>query len=106
MGRIAKHGHPIRIIADDRTVALVPEDDTLETKVGRIVEYVSPTGEANARLIATAPELLEALISAERALRQALDPEFEGALRPGGFAYDDARKTLGVVRAAIAKVNQ
>lgn len=61
---------------------------------------------ANARLIATAPELLKALISAERALRQALDPEFEGALRPGGFAYDDALKTLSVARAAIAKVGK
>lgn len=42
-----KHGSPIRIIGGDMTLALV-----------------SPQGEANARLIAAAPDLLEALTGA------------------------------------------
>ena len=65
---LAPHGHPVRIVGNTKTVAIVPEDDTLETKTGRIVEYVSPEGIANARLIAAAPDLLEALktVASER----------------------------------------
>ena len=62
IGRLTKHGSPIRIISGGgKTVAFVPEDDTLETKTGQIVEFVSKEGEANACLIAAAPALLAAL---------------------------------------------
>jgi hypothetical protein len=74
IGRIAKHGCPIRIIAEDRTIALVPEDDTLETRTGRIVEFVSPEGEANARLAAQAPAMAQLLLEMLEMLEPERDP--------------------------------
>jgi hypothetical protein len=73
LARLAKHGHPVRILAEDQTVAYIPEDDTLETKTGRIVEFVSPRGEANARLIACSPDLFELAQDTQELQYQVID---------------------------------
>ncbi len=58
-----------RIERDREPVALVPADETVEDpRSGQIHETVSDRGLANARLIAAAPDLLEALKTAMKVL--------------------------------------
>jgi hypothetical protein len=51
----------IRIKAEGATIAYVAGDDTVEDVKGRIWERVSDEASANARLVAAAPDLLDAL---------------------------------------------
>lgn len=69
---------------DEQTIALCDEDLSLS----------SDEQFANARLIAAAPELLEAL----EELEQRLD-----YTKSGAFSHDDRAECLAIARAAIAK---
>jgi hypothetical protein len=64
--------------------------------------YVSrETYHANARLIAAAPELVSALISARDALEAAFNSKADGDVF--GIRHNDAVDALAAARAAIAK---
>lgn len=84
----------VRIETDDNFngyVATVGADDT-EERNGTIYEFVSKTGRANARLIAAAPELLEALKIVVTQLGEYKDGD-------GAAKYH----ALNIARAAITK---
>ncbi len=101
----------LRIVdAAGDVLLLIDPDDTREVEGGMIVEVASPQLRANARLIAAAPELLEAL----RALAAIPIETFRGGNGPGtadqntihawgaGESYREI--TIGHVRAARAAI--
>jgi hypothetical protein len=80
-----------RILADNKPIVWVPPDETVEDpSTGRILETTSDEADACARLIAAAPDLLEAL--------QGL---IEFVPHAGGLP--DLRKAALAARVAIAK---
>ena len=94
---------PWRIHSKDPAFAYIEGNDALDGKTG-IVARVLLTGddfsEANANLIAAAPELLEALRHAETALivTAGLTDESGTKIIKDGYGYE-----LKQIRAAIAK---
>lgn len=82
---------------DAEHVAIVPADDT-EERHGRIYEFVSRTGRANAALIAAAPEMLAALKATRELVEMACA---HVSFAPGGENW--AERRLEMMEAAITK---
>lgn len=80
-----------------KPVAWVAADETIESG-GHIRELMSDEANANARLVAAAPELLDALSK----LADRVDP----GNKSRDFGIKSLVDALGVARAAIAKAQQ
>ena len=90
--------HQTRTATDPITICAGSPDIAETWQTVAVVSGCGELGEqerdANARLIAAAPELLEAL----QELEQRLD-----YTKSGAFSYDDRAECLGLARAAITK---
>jgi hypothetical protein len=82
------------------TVAWVGADDTEQLASGRVVERLSQEAQANANIIAAAPDLL-AIIEALVSMRDESDFTYEGAYE--AFHKGGAEEVWERARAAIAK---